>query len=317
MSLTLIALRTLAKQAILDVQSTIGDRSDVIRKQYVAYKLYDVAKNDLGLATKPILERFSLLTVMYGSAGIREHIGLNPYGDIDFMKRLVPTNKVAEFKQVMTWIFGNTEEGFPSVINDSRKITKELNAIVQHEEAREYLDKYRDLEGAFERTSGERDYLAKTIKRATRSLETSLKFAYKYKKDEELLELVDELEKVLKSTAGKLSEVAMLVPYKLGKEVEWIELNMLCTGQPLSKASLITTSGQNEEDVDDWLAELEFRIQAMGPAIAPYRITNGRVVSTKTWADVPEYLLCVHYAYRGAADRTNGTKLFEDIRLCN
>ncbi len=188
------------------MQSTIGDRSDVIRKQYVAYKLYDVAKNDLGLATKPILERFSLLTVMYGSAGIREHIGLNPYGDIDFMKRLVPTNKVAEFKQVMTWIFGNTEEGFPSVINDSRKITKELNAIVQHEEAREYLDKYRDLEGAFERTSGERDYLAKTIKRATRSLETSLKFAYKYKKDEELLELVDELEKVLKALRENLAK---------------------------------------------------------------------------------------------------------------
>jgi len=105
----------------------------------------------------------------------------------------------------------------------------------------------------------------------------------------------------------------MLVPYKLGKEVEWIELNMLCTGRPLSKASLITTSGQSEEDVDDWLAELELRIQAMGSAFAPYRITNGRVVSTKTWADVPEYLLCVHYAYRGAADRTNGTKLFERI----
>jgi len=195
-----------AKEAILDVQKEIGDRSDVIRKQYVAYKLYEAAKNDLGLATKPILDRFSLLTVMYGSAGIREYIGLKPYGDIDFMQQLVPTSKHEEFKQVMAWVYGNVEEGFPSVINDSRKITKELNAIVLHEEAREYLDKYRDLEGAFERTSGERDYLAKTIKRATRSLETSLKFAYKYKKDKELLELVDELEKVLTALRENLAK---------------------------------------------------------------------------------------------------------------
>lgn len=191
--------------AIQDVQNTIGDRSDVIRKQYVAYKLYELAK-EIAVPTKPVLDRFSLLTVMYNSAGIREYLGLKSYGDIDFKKRLLPANKDEEFKQVMAWIYGNPDEGIPSVINDSRKITKELNAIAQHEEAREYLDKYRDLEGAFERTSGERDYLAKTIKRATRSLETSLKFAYKYKKDKDLIKLVEEMEEVLKALRDNLAK---------------------------------------------------------------------------------------------------------------
>lgn len=192
--------------AILNVQNTIGDRSDVIRKQYVAYKLYDLAKNDLGIPTKPILDRFSLLTVLYNSAGIRDFVGLNAYSEIDFKKRLVPPNKNEEFKQVISWVYGNAEEGLAPVINDSRKISKELNAIAQHEEAREYLTKYRDLEGAFERTSGERDYLAKTIKRGTRSLETSLKFAYKYKKDKELLQLIDELEAVIQALKENLSK---------------------------------------------------------------------------------------------------------------
>lgn len=106
----------------------------------------------------------------------------------------------------------------------------------------------------------------------------------------------------------------MSIPFKPGKEVEWIELNMLCYGKPLSKASLITLSGEEkEEEVDEWLTELDHRITAMGSSQAPYRITNGRVVATKSWKDVPEYFLCAHYSYRGAGDATNGTKLFERI----
>lgn len=104
----------------------------------------------------------------------------------------------------------------------------------------------------------------------------------------------------------------MILPFKSGKEVEWIELTVLCTGQPLSKATIMTASEQDEEEVDNWLADLEMRIQWMGPS-APYSVNNGRVTRTKHWNEVPEYLLCAHYSYHGVKDRSNGPKLFERI----
>lgn len=105
----------------------------------------------------------------------------------------------------------------------------------------------------------------------------------------------------------------MLVPFKEGKEVEWIELNLLLGGEPISKASLLTASDKFEENIESWLSELEFRIRTMGSAIAPYSIEHGRVKPLKSWLEVPEYLLCAFYSYHGAAKSPIGTRLFERI----
>lgn len=191
--------------SIKQVQKVVGDRSDKLRKQYITYKLFTEARNNLeNFDVRPIIDKFSLLTVAYNSSSIRDYIGVESYAKVNLENELVDSNKLDEFKNLLTWIYGNKETNEQPVLTDSRKITNTLSHVVKEPEAVEYLLKYKDLDGAYERTGGEREYLSKKLTSASRAVQTSLKFAYKYKNDDELLKQVAELEELIKALKSNL-----------------------------------------------------------------------------------------------------------------
>lgn len=184
--------------AIKEVQNNVGDRSDVLKKQFVAYKLWQEAKHDLPqFDTEPILYKFSLLNVLYNSPLIRDYINVKSYSEIDFDKRIVPLNKLSEFENVLTWVFGNKLKGERAVLTDSRLITSSLSHVVQSPEATAYLIKHKDLEAAFERSNGEKQFLLRNLNKAFATIQESLGFAYKYSGDKEITDKVDELEQIV------------------------------------------------------------------------------------------------------------------------
>lgn len=184
-------------EAISHVQNVVGDRSDTIRKQFITYKLYLEAREDLNFDVNPLIENFSLLTVLYNSPGIRQYMNVESYSKVNLSERIVPVDSLQNFTNVLTWIFGNSRTNEKPILTDSRKITNQLSYVVNNDDARNFLIEYKDLDGAFERTNGEREYLAKNLTKAFRVIQTSLGFAYKYKKDEELLKQVAQLEEVI------------------------------------------------------------------------------------------------------------------------
>ncbi|HRO85669.1 MAG TPA: hypothetical protein PK110_12665 [Niabella sp.] len=192
-------------EAVKRVQDIVGDRSDTIRKQYVAYKLFLEARDDLAFDVKPLINNFSLVTVLYNSPGIREYMNVNSYSKVNLKERIVPTENLKNFENVLTWIFGNSKTGEQAVLTDSRNITNKLSYVVNNESARNYLVKYKDLDGAFEHTNGEKEFLSKNLMKAARAIQTSLQFAYKYKNDEDLLKQVQELEELLSALKSNLS----------------------------------------------------------------------------------------------------------------
>lgn len=102
------------------------------------------------------------------------------------------------------------------------------------------------------------------------------------------------------------------VDFKEGKEIEWLELNLLITGRFLSKSMIITISGKEDENVvDSWITELEERNKKYFEPI--YEIENNIVRPLKSYKDIPEYFLCVHFAFNGAGGNAEGTKLFEQV----
>ena len=193
-----------AKEAITKVQKVVAHRSDKLIKQYVAYKLYEQAVDDLEFDTRPLINRFSLLTLAYNTSSIREYIGVPKYKQIDFASDLVASENLEKFRNLLVWIYGDKEQKKNPVITDSRVITKELSHIVKSEEAIEYLLKTEDVEGAYDRTSGEEEYLIKKVESAYRSIQTSLKFAYKYKHNEKLKKDVRELQEIITALAENL-----------------------------------------------------------------------------------------------------------------
>lgn len=192
-------------EAIKHVQKVVGDRSDKLRKQYITYKLFLEARDNLTFNVRPIVNKFSLLTVAYNSASIREYLGVEAYSKVDLDSELISSDKLDNFKNVLTWIYGNKDTSEQPILTDSRKITNTLSHIVKNDEAIKYLVKYRDLDGAYERTNGEREYLSKKLTDAIRAMRESLKFAYSYKNDSELLEKITELEELVIALKSNLT----------------------------------------------------------------------------------------------------------------
>ncbi|WP_339889318.1 hypothetical protein [uncultured Flavobacterium sp.] len=191
-------------ESIKQVQKVVGDRSDKLRKQYITYKLFLEAKDNLNFNVRPIINSFSLLTVAYNSASIREYLGVEAYSKVDLDSELITSEKSDNFKNVLTWIYGNLDTSEQPVLTDSRKITNTLSHVVKKEESIEYLLKYRDLDGAYERTNGEREYLSKKLTDASRAMQESLKFAFRHKNDDELIKQVTELEELIVALKSNL-----------------------------------------------------------------------------------------------------------------
>lgn len=100
--------------------------------------------------------------------------------------------------------------------------------------------------------------------------------------------------------------------FKKGREIEWLELNLLRTGEGMSKSLISSlTDGVLEEEIDSWIRELEYRSSMYSNPY--YEVKNNKINPLLIWSAIPEYYLCVHYSYFGAADNTNGTKIFEKI----
>jgi hypothetical protein len=190
--------------SIKQVQKVVGDRSDKLRKQYITFKLFLEARDNLEFDVRPVINKFSLLTVAYNSPSIREYLGVEAYSKVDLDSDLITSEKSDNFKNVLTWIYGNVDTNQQPVLTDSRKITNTLSHVVTKQDAIDYLLKYKDLDGAYERTNGEREYLSKKMTDASRAMQESLKFAFKYKKDEELLSQVSELEELIEALKSNL-----------------------------------------------------------------------------------------------------------------
>ncbi|CAN5546566.1 hypothetical protein BH10ACI1_BH10ACI1_30190 [soil metagenome] len=190
--------------SIKNVQRQTADRSDVIKKQYLCYKVLKEAEGELNFDVSNIKDRFSLVTVALNSPSIREFIGIESPKKADFSKRIVPTKKLEKLEKLLTWIYGNGKAKLP-ILTDSRKITNRLAPILADESATEYLLKYENLEEAYERSGGEKKFLMKKLNDAVRNLENALSIAYKYKEDdireiaEKCSKAVEELQKTLKN----------------------------------------------------------------------------------------------------------------------
>jgi len=102
------------------------------------------------------------------------------------------------------------------------------------------------------------------------------------------------------------------ISFKLGKEIEWLELNLLKNNEPLSKSKISSlVDGVDEQTIDGWLSTLEWRTLLYNKPI--YNISKNKITPNFSWKEIPEYFLCVYYSFYGANDNSGGTGLFEKI----
>lgn len=194
------------EKCITLIQMKVGDRSDVIKKQYMAYKLLEQAETELDIDIKRIFDRFSLINELLNKPSIRAFIGVHSYKEVDFNKKIVPQKKMENLEKLLIWVFGNGKEN-PPLITDSRQIGSLLSPILADKDATNCLINTSSLSEAYEMSGGEKEFLMRKLTVAYKNMSAALTVAYKYKKDEEVLNLFNDLKKVF-------NELSKMIPDK-------------------------------------------------------------------------------------------------------
>src|SRR5260221_11676957 len=98
---------------------------------------------------------------------------------------------------------------------------------------------------------------------------------------------------------------------------DWIELQILFSGNPISKNKIISIIDNHSGDADEFkidsaIQELVRRLNLYGN-LSPYEIKTNIVTPKFDWRKYPEHTLCLWFSTHGASDAGVGTKLFERL----
>jgi hypothetical protein len=187
---------------IEDIEDGIGDTARTVKKLYQSYVVYSQIRNELNGDAKSVRANFSLLEVLLTSQPIKEFLGAPralPSGRVD---SIIPVAKLDALRQVVSFVFGDTTRGELRVITDSRQIPHRLAPVIADPDAYEHLSRTRDLEAAYERSGGERQYLLRQLASAGRATERALGVFPLYRMDGEVRSAVERLRSLVAALDG-------------------------------------------------------------------------------------------------------------------
>jgi len=191
-----VALLVRAGQPLSEIENAIGDGAKAVKKLYQAFVIFEQIRDELEEDVSNIRESFSLLEVVLGQQAIKVHLGVSRHLPEGQIERVVDDGHLEALREVVHWVFGSRKGGLKPVIADSREISKRLAPVIGNPESLAYLRETRDLEAAFDRTGGEREYFIKQLSNARRAAERALAVAPQFKGDALLANEAERLSKV-------------------------------------------------------------------------------------------------------------------------
>jgi hypothetical protein len=187
--------------SIDDIQRTVGDTANSVRKTFASYKLIEkIEENFDDIDARSAKEKFSLLMLATGQGPIKEYIGLpRGWNNVDF-DEVIPDEKLIKFKNLFTWIFGDGNKLAP-LIQESRDITSYLSKVLHNKDATIHLEENRNLHDAYERSDGEKELIIAFLRKSNVFMQKSFQLLYKFEDDEDVQSKLEELQKTFEQLA--------------------------------------------------------------------------------------------------------------------
>lgn len=186
-----------------EIEEEVGDRTQAVVKNAIAYKTLQQAKEELGFDLKPALDKFSYMLLALGQRSIRSYLGWKLESDTPGRTKMLPLSEIPldqpvsddaleNLRHFLSFIYESN--GKRSVIEESRDITKYLIHVLSSASATEYLIETRNLKDAYELTDGEESMVKRSLAQANRKLEAVSGIAHRHVNN---IELLAEAEKAL------------------------------------------------------------------------------------------------------------------------
>ena len=114
---------------IQDIEQGIGDQQGAGRRSVICYRMLEQANEEFEYNIEKATDDFSYLILSIGQGSIKRYLGLpRRLAEISLTKP-VDTDKLAELKNLLSWLFGEGKH-VRAVVDESRDITNFLSAVV-------------------------------------------------------------------------------------------------------------------------------------------------------------------------------------------
>jgi hypothetical protein len=176
---------------IKDIEHEVGDRSQAVLKNAVAFKTLQQAHDEFDWDIRRAKEDFSYLLLGIGQRSIKiflgwaKHTGRNgevkpiPLTEIS-LDAPVPPSNLDNLRDFLSWVYGEGTKVLP-VIKESRDITNLLTHVVASPTAVRHLQQTRNLTDAYDLSDGEEAMVRKFLAAANTKLQKVLGVAHRHK----------------------------------------------------------------------------------------------------------------------------------------
>jgi len=199
-------------RTIQNIEHEVGDRSQGVLKNAVAYKILQQARTELDWDITRAKDDFSYILLAIGQKDIKAFLGWTKDTGKTGVKVLplhevpldapVPATHLNNLRDFLSWIYGESNKVL-AVIKESRDITNYLTHVLASEKAVEYLRRTRDLREAYDLTDGEEAMVRNLLGTANTKLEKVLGVIHRHKTPE----VISEVEKC----AGTVARVVKTI----------------------------------------------------------------------------------------------------------
>lgn len=175
----------------------IGSRSDVVRRQFVAFQCLETARG-LGIDTSRAEADFGVWYRALQNPAIRNYVGVQGWlEDLPPDQIRLPDDRIEALSEVLSWLFGEPArddvDEMPPAIRDSRDIDL-LGRVLRDSTALALLRETRDVREASELLGDDREIISGALTSALRSLIIAAGQADLFVGDREAIDLAERVE---------------------------------------------------------------------------------------------------------------------------
>jgi hypothetical protein len=167
------------------VRRKIGSRSDVVRQNYIAYRMLLQIQDLKTIPADNFDDRFSVMYLSLRTSGVRTYLQIDITAPPGKARRPVPKRHLDALQNFALWLFGDEEH--EPLFTDSRQVDR-FGKVLESKQAVEYLEHSDtpNFEAAFRISGGDESEILDLVENASVNLEIALGRAHHYKKSAKL-----------------------------------------------------------------------------------------------------------------------------------
>jgi hypothetical protein len=192
------------------VRRKIGSRADVVRQNYIAYRMLLQIQDLNRIPTENFEDRFSVMYLSLRTNGVRTYLHVDITAPPGKARRPVLKKHLDALKNFALWLFGDDKR--EPLFTDSRQVDR-FGKVLESKQALEYLEHSDSpsFEAAFRISGGDESEIIHLVKDASVNLEIALGRAHHYKRSAKLKKTVGVLgantKRLLELFPGLLEEL--------------------------------------------------------------------------------------------------------------